>query len=254
MLSASHLVIGHAGAALGAPCSVRLSAGRVCALLGPNGAGKTTLMRTLLGLIAPVAGEILIEGRPLAGLDERERARRMAWVPQQQAGGFDWPVRELVLMGRSAHGGLLAAPSAHDRAVVAAALERLGIAALADRPLSRLSGGERQLSLIARALAQQARLVMLDEPTASLDFGNQGRVMREVRRLADAGMAVLFSTHDPNLALRHADEAWLLQAGRVCEQGEAATVLDAHRLSGLYGVPVRELPLMGPPGRLFLTD
>lgn len=239
-LQARDLAIGHGERLLGRGHTLELRPGSVLALLGPNGAGKSTLMRTLLGLLPPMAGTVELDGRPLSALGERERARAIAWVPQHAAGGFDWPVRDLVLMGRTAHAGLLGAPSASDRAAVESALERLGIAALADRPLSRLSGGECQLALIARALAQQARYVLLDEPTASLDFGNQARVLREIRRLAELGLGVLFSTHDPNHALRAADEALLVRAGSPLATGPTAAIIDAGMLAELYGGPVRE--------------
>jgi iron complex transport system ATP-binding protein len=239
-LQARNLAIGHHEHLLGDGYTLALRPGAVPALLGPNGAGKSTLVRTLLGLLPALGGSIELEGRPLAALGERERARAIAWVPQHAAGSFDWPVRDLVMMGRTAHAGLLGAPSAADRAAVAEALERLDIAALADRPLSRLSGGECQLALVARAIAQQARYVLLDEPTASLDFGNQARVLREIRRLADLGLGVLFTTHDPNHALRAADDALLVRAGRPLAFGPAARVIDAAALAELYGVPVRE--------------
>jgi iron complex transport system ATP-binding protein len=239
-LQARDLAIGHDTRVLGAGYTLALRPGTVLALLGPNGAGKSTLVRTLLGLLPPLAGAVELDGRPMSALRERERARAIAWVPQHAAGGFDWSVRDLVMMGRTAHAGLLGAPTAADRAAVDEALDRLGLVALADRPLSQLSGGECQLALIARALAQQARYVLLDEPTASLDFGNQARVLREIRRLAEAGLGVLFSTHDPNHALRAADEALLLRAGRPLAIGPVARVLDAAALEALYGVPVRE--------------
>jgi iron complex transport system ATP-binding protein len=239
-LQARDLAIGHDRQALGGGIALGLQTGGVFALLGPNGSGKTTLMRTLLGLLAPIAGTVELDGQPLAALSERARARALAWVPQQAPGAFDWPVRDLVMMGRSAHADLLAAPSRADHAAVDAALDRLGITALAGRPSSRLSGGERQLALIARALAQQARFVLLDEPTASLDLGNQARVLREIRRLADEdGLGVLFSTHDPNHALRIADQALLLREGRPLATGPAGTVIHTDHLQALYGVPVQ---------------
>jgi iron complex transport system ATP-binding protein len=147
----------------------------------------------------------------------------------------------VVLMGRTAHGGLLARPSAHDHAVVHAALERLGIAALAQRPVTQISGGERQLVLVARALAQEPRCVVLDEPTASLDFGNQGHVLREIRRLAASGLAVLFTTHDPNHALRFADRVLLIRDGGTMAQGPVRELIDGDHLRRLYGAEIEEL-------------
>ena len=134
-------------------------------------------------------------------------------MPQVHIGTFAFTVETVVLMGRTAHGNLFSRPSAHDRAVAHTVLDRFGIAALADRPYTMISGGERQLVLLARALAQEPQFIVLDEPTASLDFGNQGKVMNEIRALAKSGHGVLFTTHDPNHALRAADRAYLLRDG-----------------------------------------
>jgi iron complex transport system ATP-binding protein len=246
MLQAQALDVGYPGHAVGSGFTLALPPGRVLALLGPNGGGKTTLLKTLLGLLPPRGGQVLLDGQPLAAYSVRERARRLAYVPQSHAGAFAYTVADLVLMGRTAHAGLLARPSAHDHAVAAAALARLGIAHLAQRPATQVSGGERQLALIARALAQEARCVVLDEPTASLDFGNQGKVLGEIRRLAGEGLAVLFTTHDPNHASRHADEALLIHGGRTLASGPVAQVLQPALLSQLYGAPVLQQPAFLP--------
>ena len=142
-------------------------------------------------------------------------------------------------MGRTAHGSLFSRPSAHDRAVAQAVLERFGIARLSDRPYTMISGGERQLVLLARALAQEPQFIVLDEPTASLDFGNQGKVMNEIRALAKSGHGVLFTTHDPNHALRAADRAYLLRDGRRLNEGTVASVLQRAQLEALYEAPVQ---------------
>ncbi len=218
-----------------------LAPGVVLALLGPNGGGKTTLLKTLLGLLPPQAGAVTLEGRALDAWRPMQRARRLAYVPQSQAGGFAYTVDDLVLMGRTAHGGLLERPSARDRQVAAAMIERLGIAHLAQRPVTMISGGERQLALIARALAQEARIVMLDEPTANLDFGNQGKVLREIRRLASEGLGVLFTTHDPNHASRFADEAILIRDGRMLARGPVSQVIVKPTLEELYGTTVEQV-------------
>lgn len=156
----------------------------VFALLGPNGGGKTTLLRTLLGLLPPRAGEVRIGERSLTDISARERARLIAYVPQTHVATFAFTVETVVLMARTAHGNLFSRPTAKNRVVVANVLERFGIAQLAQRPYTMVSGGERQLALLARALAQEPQFVVLDEPTASLDFGNQGKVMNEMRALA----------------------------------------------------------------------
>ena len=237
-LQAIDLAIGYPGRTVGSGFSLTLHAGEVMALLGPNGSGKTTLLKTLLGLLPAHGGRVELAGRELASHTSAERARHLAYVPQTLGAGFGFTVREWVLMGRTAHGSLFAAPSTHDRALVDAAIGRMGIAALAERPTTMILGGERQLALIARALAQQARLVVLDEPTANLDFGNQGKVMREIRRLADDGLGVLFTTHDPNHAARFADVALLIRDGRPLASGPVASVIDAPQLAALYGSPV----------------
>ena len=242
MLQAAELAIGYPGRPVGEGFSFALAPGEVLALLGPNGGGKTTLLKTLLGLLPPRSGAVTLDGRPLARWSARERARRLAYVPQAAPPGFAYSVEDLVLMGRSAHRGLFAPPGAADRAAVAAAIARMRLQPLARRPATELSGGERQLALVARALAQEARVIVLDEPTASLDFGNQGRVLGEIRRLADAGLAVLFTTHDPNQALRVADRALLLRDGRPLALGPVTQVLDTTRLQALYGVPVETVP------------
>ena len=221
--------------------SFALERGEVLAILGPNGGGKTTLLKTLLGLLAPKEGEVRLGGKPLASYTSRDRAQLVAYVPQSHAATFAFTVETVVLMGRSAHGTLFSAPSAADRAVVARMLERFGIAHLSDRPYTMISGGERQLALLARALAQEPQFVVLDEPTASLDFGNQGRVLKEIRALAASGHGVLFTTHDPNHALRAADRACLLRQGAIIGEGAAKDVLTLDNLSALYGAKVQRL-------------
>jgi len=240
-LSGRGLTIGYSDRVVGRGLDVTLAQGEVLALLGPNGGGKTTLLKTLLGLLRPRAGEVALGERPLAGLSLRERARMIAYVPQLHVPTFAFTVESLVLMGRTAHGSLFSRPSGRDRAVAARTLEQLGIPHLATRPYTMISGGERQLVLLARALAQEPQFVVLDEPTASLDFGNQGKVMREIRALAAAGHGVLFTTHDPNHALRAADRAYLLRAGERVAEGEVHSVLTRERLEALYQAPVETL-------------
>jgi len=235
------LTIGYADHTVGSGLDVALAKGEVLALLGPNGGGKTTLLKTLLGLLRPKAGSVTLDGKPLNAYGLGERARAIAYVPQVHVGTFAFSVETVVLMGRSAHGSLFSSPSARDRAVTRAALDRFGIAHLSQRPYTMISGGERQLVLLARALAQEPQFVVLDEPTASLDFGNQGKVMEEIRSLAASGHGVLFTTHDPNHALRAADRAYLLRNGTRIAMGEVREVLDRTHLETLYGAPVERL-------------
>ena len=239
MILAGHqLGIGYPNRVVGSGIDVHVETGEVLALLGPNGGGKTTLLKTLLGLLAPKSGEVRLDGAALSSRTVKERARLIAYVPQTHVATFAFPVEAVVLMGRTAHGDLFARPSADDRRVAAEMLERLGIAELAQRPYTMISGGERQLVLLARALAQEPQFVVLDEPTANLDFGNQGKVMREIRALAESGHGVLFTTHDPNHALRAADRAFLLRDGTRIGEGPVRTVLNREQLEKLYNAPV----------------
>jgi iron complex transport system ATP-binding protein len=254
MLAARDLAIGYPGRVVGRGFELRLAEGEVLALLGPNGCGKTTLLKTLLGLIPAKGGSVTLAGRPLDAHTIAARARLVAYVPQAHASPFAFSVEDAVLMGRTAHAGLLARPSARDRAVAAAAIERMGIAHLAAQPATMISGGERQLVLIARALAQEPLVVVLDEPTASLDFGNQGKVMREIRRLAADGLAVLFTTHDPNHAVRYADRALLMRDGGTLVSGAVADVVGRAALERLYGAAVDEIADDARGQRAFLPS
>jgi iron complex transport system ATP-binding protein len=241
LLEARDLSIGYPDHLVGVGLNVELRKGEVLALLGPNGGGKTTLLKTLLGLLPPKAGEVRIDGGPLSGRSAPERARLLGYVPQSHAATFAFTVEAIVLMGRTPYGGLFSAPTEKDRVVITALLQRFGILPLAARPYTMISGGERQLALLARALAQEPHFVVLDEPTASLDFGNQGKVMREIRALAAAGHGILFTTHDPNQALRYADRALLLRDGAAFAEGPVEEVLTTPLLEGLYRAEIEEI-------------
>jgi iron complex transport system ATP-binding protein len=241
-LEARDLAIGHGRARIGEGLSLSVGPDDILCLLGPNGCGKTTLFRTLLGLIPPMGGTATLGGDPLDRLSRPEIARRVAYVPQQHAPPFPFTAAEIVLMGRTARLGRFAQPGAADRAAAAGALARLGIGDLAGRDYSRLSGGQRQLVLIARALAQAAPLIVMDEPTASLDFGNQAAVLAEIAALAQAaageGRGVILSTHDPDQAFALGADVLLMKDGRTAAQGRPEAVLTGPALSRVYGVAV----------------
>jgi len=214
-------------------------AGSVFCILGPNGSGKSTLLRCILGIQHGATGSVHICGEPLHEMSERERARRVAYVPQHGVTGFPYNVADMVLMGRTAHLPTFATPSARDREAVAARLDQMGIAHLGERPFNAVSGGERQLALIARALVQDTPTIVLDEPTASLDFGNQMHILEVIRSLASDGRAVVLTTHTPDHAFFCASDVALLQGGRVLAHGKPEDVVTGEHLSTLYGIDVQ---------------
>lgn len=235
VLAAEDLAIGYGARVVARGISLALTGGTVTCLLGPNGVGKTTLFKTLLGLIPPLAGTVRVGDAALALLPRAAVARRIAYVPQAYQSDFAYTVLDLVVMGRTAYLGAFATPSRADRAIAMQALEALGIAGLAARDANRISGGQRQLALIARALAQRAGIVVMDEPTASLDLGNRILVLDRISALAAEGLAVLLSTHEPEQAFAIADRAAVLEPEGRFEIGQVEAVLDAERLTRLYG-------------------
>jgi iron complex transport system ATP-binding protein len=235
-LEARALDVGYPDHRVGSGVSIALSAGEVVCLLGPNGGGKSTLFRTLLGLLPAQGGEVLLGGERLGALTRTEIARRVSYVPQAHTGYFPFTVRDVVLMGRTAHLPTFGTPSRHDVEIADRALERVGLAPLADHVYTRISGGERQLALIARALAQEAPLIVMDEPTASLDFGNQARVLDEVRALARAGTGVMMATHDPDQAFLVADRVALLAGGRLLADATPDQAITPATMREVYGI------------------
>ncbi len=212
--------------------------GEVIALLGPNGVGKSTLFRCLLGFLKPQRGEVRIDGKALSDFSRRALAREIAYIPQSYSPTFNYTVRESVLMGVTAKLGALESPTAEQQVLVMRTLSQLGIAHLAERGSRKISGGERQLMLIARALVQNARVLIMDEPTANLDYGNSYHVMERVAQLGKDGYTVIFSSHDPNQAFRHATRVLALKDGSILADGPSAQVLTEPVLSTLYGIPV----------------
>jgi iron complex transport system ATP-binding protein len=239
VLEARGLAFGFRSRRVGGDVTFALASGETLAVLGGNGAGKTTLFRTLLGLLPRLGGTLALDGASLHPLSPRERARNLAYVPQHHVPAFGFTVLEAVLMGRASAIGTFARPGSADYAAAHAALATLRIEALAERPVTEISGGERQLAMIARALAQQAKVLVLDEPTASLDFGNRARVLGEIDRLRERGMTILFSTHEPDQALAHADRALLLAEGRMLALDTVERALTPANIERLYGTAVR---------------
>jgi iron complex transport system ATP-binding protein len=243
VIAVAALSFGYPGRTVGDAVSFALESGEVMCLLGPNGGGKSTLLKTVLGLLPLQGGTIRVDGEDTADWTAQRRALSLGYVPQSGAGQFAYSVAEMVLMGRTAHHSAFAPPGAHDRAIAAEAMAALGISALAERDWLKISGGERQLALIARALAQQPRVLILDEPTANLDFGNQVRVLAEVRRLAAQGLAVIFATHHPEQAFACADKVAVLHAGRLERQGTPDAIITAETMRTVYGIEVDIVPV-----------
>jgi len=226
--------------------SLEVEAGEIVGLLGPNGAGKTSLLRVASGVSRPDAGSVQWAGRLLGDWPLRERARQLAVVPQECHVPFPFRAGELVLMGRAPYRGWFSLESPADVRLAMAALERMGIAHLANRSIADLSGGERQLVLIARALVQEPRCLLLDEPTAFLDLAHRIEVLGVVRELADQGCAVLLVSHDLSLAARSCDRLALLSEGRVVVEGSPREVLDPVVLRRVFGFEAQVLE--GPDG------
>lgn len=218
--------------------SLAVRPGEIVALLGPNGSGKTTLLKLILGLLRPQDGRVSLEGRDLAAIPARDLARRVAYVPQLHRPTFAYRALDVVLMGRLPHKPFLFRYTRQDQDLALAALDKLDIAHLAQRPYTELSGGERQMTLIARALAQDAEICVMDEPANGLDYGNQIRLLEKLNRLAESGRTFIKTTHFPDHALWVSHRVLLLQQGRIVDDGPAARVINPQNLQHLYGCPI----------------
>jgi iron complex transport system ATP-binding protein len=213
-------------------------AGEVLSVLGTNGSGKSTLLRCLGGALSLDAGTVHIEGESVADLSSQERARRVGFLFQDNAASLPFTVAEVVAMGRAPHRGFLGVPSAQDLVVVNRVLEETGVSSLRNRAFMALSGGERQLVLLARTLAQEPRVILMDEPTAHLDLHNQARCLKLIGGLAERGAAVVVTAHDPNHAFVLSDRAVLMKAGRVPRTGPVDELLTGPELTSTYGVDI----------------
>jgi iron complex transport system ATP-binding protein len=216
--------------------SLKLEAGQTLYVLGRNGSGKTTLLSCLAGIRKPPQGRVLLNGEDIHLYTPGERARRVGLIPQVHTPAFAYTVREMVLMGRAPHLGLFGGPTRDDYAIANEALESVGLSDLQDRPYTEISGGERQLVLIARGLAQRCDILLMDEPSAHLDLSNQHRVLEVVDQLARQGLSFIISSHAPNNALSYADHVLLLKQGHVMAYGTPHETLTEPLLSSVYGM------------------
>ena len=223
--------------------SFSVGKGRLLSVLGPNGVGKSTLFRCILGLLHGFQGEITVDGAVVSNLGARELARKVAYIPQSNYPAFQYSVFDMVLMGTTAQSRGFSPPGPKQEAAARDALERLDIGHLAGRSYTRLSGGERQLVLIARALAQQSPVLLMDEPTANLDYGNQIRVLTKVRALADAGYTIVQSTHNPEQSYLFSHQILAMKDGRVLAHGAPGDVMNEDLIRALYGIDAEVVPL-----------
>ena len=208
-------------------------------MLGANGCGKTTLLKSILAFLTPQHGQVLLYGKDIHQMDERERARKIAYIPQYHTPPFPFTVRDVVLMGRTPHLSRICRPTEKDCRIADESMERLGIAHYANKSYTALSGGQRQMVVIARALAQQPDLLIMDEPTASLDFGNQYLVLAQVKKLAREGMGVLMVTHNPDHAFYCADRIIAMEDGKILSMGDAGKVINEAAMKAVYHMPVK---------------
>ncbi len=219
--------------------SFRMEDGEFVCILGANGCGKTTLLKTMLGLLQPQSGSVLLYGEDIHKMDERKLAQKVAYIPQNHVPPFPFSVMDVVLMGRTPHMSKTYRPTANDRDIAMDALDRLGIRSYASRKYTELSGGQRQMVIISRAIAQQTKILIMDEPTASLDFGNQYLMLTQMLRLSKQKMSILMVTHNPEHALYCADRIVAMQDGRVLCEGGVGEVISESVLRDIYGMDVR---------------
>jgi iron complex transport system ATP-binding protein len=236
---------------------LRILPGEVFCILGPNGCGKTTLLRCLSGLLKLSKGKALVDGKPLGSFDRRGIARRIGFIPQSHDAAFPYSVHDIVLMGRTPHLSPLAVPSVEDEALAREAIQRMGLEGKSRTSYATLSGGERQLALLARALCQASGVLLMDEPAAHLDLKNQENVLRLMSTLAKEGLSMVFTSHDPGHAFRAAHRVALMHPGGRLTVGRPIDVLTKETLSDAYGVTVEPLVLERegrPPIWHFVVD
>jgi iron complex transport system ATP-binding protein len=234
----SNVACGYKGKRVVNGFSALVSSGDILCLLGPNGVGKTTLFKCILGLLPVLDGSISIDGRDISEFGVADYAKVVGYVPQAHIPPFSFMVLDVVAMGRTVHTGLLGRLGERDLRIAADCLERLEIGRLADRVYTELSGGERQMVLIARALAQQPAFLLMDEPTSNLDFGNQARVLNTIRMLVREGLGVVMTTHHPDHVFGMNADVSLLVSGDEAIPGSAEQVLTEENLQRAYGIDV----------------
>lgn len=218
--------------------SMTVGGGEVLCLLGPNGVGKTTLFKSILGFLPLQSGKVLIDGKDMRKLSRKQIAKVIGYIPQAHTPPFPFSVLDVVVMGRMAHQGMLGMPSKKDLAIAEENLEKLHITYLKDKIYTQISGGERQMVLIARALTQNPKILIMDEPTSNLDFGNQMRLLEQVNELASKGLGIVMTSHFPDHAFLCSTKVALLEKGSF-KIGKVEDIITERNLQSAYGIPVK---------------
>jgi len=226
--------------------SLNVNEGKILTLLGPNGSGKTTLLRCIYGILKPETSCVYLDGKDVHSMDLKERAKNMGYVPQTHHPSFPYTVLEFVVMGRASQISIFEAPGSEDYRIAMDALSLVGIENLANKPYTQISGGQLQLALVARALVQNLRAILFDEPTAHLDFKNQIRVLEMIRKItAEKNIATILTLHDPNLAGIYSDRIALVKDGKIHAIGKPEKVLTENELSHVYEMGVKVINVDG---------
>jgi len=229
--------------------SVKVESGEILCLLGPNGVGKTTFFKTILGFLKLISGEITLNDENIQKFSKKNLAKAIGYVPQAHTPSFPYKVLDVVVMGRTAHLGMFSSPSKRDVKIAEEALETLDVSFLKDRIYTEISGGERQMVLIARALTQQAEILVMDEPTSNLDFGNQVKVLAQINKLAKMGLGIIMTSHFPDHAFLCSTKVALLQNNNVFTVGSVEQVVTEENLKAAYGVNVKIISSINRQGK-----
>lgn len=238
ILQVKDLTCGYGNLKIVETVSFDIKGGESICLLGPNGVGKTTFFKTMLGFLKPISGQVLLDGKPTVSLSRKKFAQSIAYVPQAHSVPFPFSVIDVVVAGRNVHSGITSTPSKKDYDYALSCIDELGINYLKEKIYTELSGGEQQMVLIARAMAQQAKILIMDEPTSNLDFGNQIKIINHINNLKNKNIAIIMTTHSPDHVFLCASKVIVFQDGKQACVGEPNNIITENLLSEVYGVDV----------------